>query len=147
MPQTDTKATKTKTKASKSKSSKKTKAAKVAFPALTSETRTVRGIRLPWERIERYGPTTYPNGQVSDDPPKGTVLESGEVFIDLDTLYQLAEQDVWDSQFAEALLLGYHEGLALEAAGLAAQETRGGFHRTDLLLAFIKSVESSSESK
>jgi hypothetical protein len=35
------------------------------------------------------------------------------------------------------LLLDYQEGLALERAGLAERETKGGYHRTDLLLEFL----------
>lgn len=110
-----------------------------AFPEVTSETRIIRGIRLPWQGVEHSGPQTLPDGRVfgEDRPPKGTVVESGEVFIPLSTLEELAEQDVWDSQFGSSFLLGYHEGLALEADGLAAQETRGGYHRTDRLVAFL----------
>lgn len=145
MPKTDTKPSKgNKATTSKAKSSKKAKPAKVAFPALTSETRIVKGIVLPWQRVERSGPLTTSDGNThfEDRPPKGTVLDSGEVFIELNTLYELAEQDRWDSQFGSALLLGSREGLALVEAGLAEEETRGGFHRTDLLLAFIESIES-----
>lgn len=108
-------------------------------------TRTVeqRGIELPWQRVERYGPYTTAEGKTVDKPPKGTVLEEGTVFIPLSTLEELSEQDVWDSQFGSAFLLDYHEGLALKAVGLAAEETRGGFHRTEKLLEFLKEVYAS----
>ena len=109
------------------------------FPQVVSETRVIRGIRLPWQRVERTGPIPTADGRVmhADHAPKGTVLDSGEVFIPLETLEELAEQGQWDSQFGSAYLLGTHEGLALEAAGLAERETRGGYHRTDALRAFL----------
>lgn len=91
----------------------------------------VRGVILPWERKTRAW----------IEVPPDTVIESGEVFIPLCTLTQLAEQDVYDSQFGTPFLLGLHEGLALEAAGLAVRETRGGYHRTELLLKFLKEAE------
>lgn len=120
--------------------------AKEPFPTLSSETRVIKGIRLPWQRVERTGPIFRDGENLTPDrSPKGTVLESGEVFIEMDTLYRLSEQDVWDSQFGSACLLGYHEGMALVEAGLAVEETRGGFHRTERLLAFIKHVEDTGQ--
>lgn len=154
MPKTDTKASKAKpksktnAKAQAAKDAKAARAALAALPAMSSETRIVRGIVLPWQRVERSGPIFRDGENLTPDrPAKGTVLDSGEVFIELNTLYALSEQDRWDSQFGSALLLGHGEGLALVAAGLAEEETRGGYHRTDLLLAFIESIESSPESK
>lgn len=115
----------------------------MTYPMIT---RTIeqRGIELPWQRVERYGPYEINDGsgRYTDNPPKGTVLDSGVVFIPLSTLEDLAEQDVYDSQFGRVLLLDYHEGLALEAAGLAAKETKGGYHRTDKLLEFLKAMGS-----
>ena len=110
---------------------------------LTSETRVIHGITLPWKRVELRGPQKLANGITigEDRPPKGTVIDSGSVFIALDLLYELNEQDVWDSQFGSAFLLGPHEGLALVAAGLAVQETRGGYHRTEKLTKVIKKLE------
>lgn len=121
---------------------KAAKVAEAAFPAIVEETRVIKGIRLPWERVERYGPQLNRHtNTMTDHPPKGTVLESGEVFIEMSTLYDLSEQDVWDSQFGSVLTLGYHEGMALEQAGLAVEETRGGFHRTERLMKFLKHYE------
>lgn len=111
-------------------------------PEWTTRTVVQRGIELPWERIERYGPTVIRGIlRFTDRPPKGTVLESGTVFIPASTLYELAEQDVYDSQFGKVLLLGTHEGYALEQAGLAVEETKGGYHRTDKLLEFLQLTE------
>lgn len=114
------------------------------LPALTTRTIEVKGIVLPWEEVERYGSDlTYADGRqmYPERKPTGTVVASGEVFISLDTLYELSEQDVWDSQFGSAYLLGHHEGLALEKAGLAVRETRGGYHRSETLLKFLESVD------
>jgi hypothetical protein len=96
-------------------------------PEIVICTRTIeqRGIELPWREIKRY------------EPDKGKVLGEGTVFVPLDTLCELAEQDRWASQFGSVLLLDYQEGLALERAGLAERETKGGYHRTDLLLEFL----------
>lgn len=109
--------------------------------ALRWTTRTIeqKGIELPWRRLEGYGPQEI-NGRTffEDRPPKGTVLEGGTVFIPESTLYELAEQDVYDSQFGSPVLLGTHEGLALVAAGLAVEETKGGYHRTDKLLRLLE---------
>lgn len=138
-----TKSTKVSTKAKGSNKSKDKSKKVAAFPALTTETRTIKGVLLPWKRVETCGPMTGADGTVwyADRPPKGTIVESGEVFIELNTLYELSEQDTWDSQFGSALLLGIHEGLALVEAGLAVQETRGGFHRTERLMEFIAHIE------
>lgn len=106
-------------------------------PQIATETRIIYGVRLPWQRVEKYGPNQDPSGAWSDHPPKGTVLDSGEVFVSLSTLEELAEQDEWDSQFGSAFLLDLHQGLALEAAGLAVSETRGGYHRSESLQQFI----------
>ena len=91
-------------------------------------TRTIeeKGIELPWER--RANPWEA-------HPAMGS---SGIVFIPVSTLEELAEQDVWDSQFGSAFLLGYHEGLALEQAGLAVRETKGGYHRSEKLLKLLR---------
>lgn len=99
-------------------------------------TRTIeqKGIELPWQRIERYGPQEI-DGRIffEERPPKGTVIEEGTVFIPESVLYEVAEQGVWDSQFGNALLLDTHMGYALEQAGLADRETRGGYHGTEKL--------------
>ncbi len=109
--------------------------------AVTARTIEQRGITLPWERWSY--PAVFKDGRnLTPERPHPSVLEdSGEVFIPMDTLYELAEQDRWDSQFGSAFLLGAHEGLALEAAGLAERETRGGYHRTDALVALIEGLE------
>lgn len=113
----------------------------MTYPVIT-KTVEVKGIELRWERVERYGPNTMliATAESQRRPPKGTVLESGTVFIPLSTLEEVAEQDVYDSAFGRVLLLGYYEGLALEAAGLAARETKGGYHRTDKLMEFLEAV-------
>ena len=131
-----------------------TDAPEVTFPAVESRTVEEKGISLPWQRRERYGSEmVYPKGHAREGEtiyperqPTGTVIESGWVFIPMKTLYELSEQELWNSQFGSAFLLGYHEGLALEAAGLADQETKGGYHRTDALLAFLKTVEEAEQS-
>lgn len=113
---------------------------------ITSRPVEEKGVVLPWERRERYGSEmVYPNGHAREGEqiyperqPTGTVIESGEVFIPMRTLHAIAEQDVWDSQFGGALLLGYHEGMALEKAGLAVQETKGGYHRSEALLELLR---------
>lgn len=109
---------------------------------ITVVTRTVevKGVELPWERIELFGCDVLRDEGSSmfpDREPTGTVVESGTVFVPLDTLYDLSEQDVWGSTFGNAFLLPHKEGLALVAAGLAVQENRGGFHRTDKLVEFL----------
>lgn len=106
---------------------------------LTTRLIAQRGIELPWQRIERYGPNTMliATPESKQRPPKGTVLEEGTVFIPYETLWKVAEQDVWDSQMGSPLLLGYQEGLALEQAGLAVAETKGGYHGTDKLRELI----------
>lgn len=109
---------------------------------IITKTVEVRGIMLPWARwtpaaVYRKGKNLTP-----DRPDPRKLLESGEVFVPLDTLYTLSEQDVWDSQFGSALLLGVHEGLALEQAGLAVQETRGGYHRSEELVLWMQGLES-----
>lgn len=97
-----------------------------------ARTTWVLGIELPWQEIKRY------------DPEKGTVLREGRVFVEMSTLYAVSEQGVWESQFGNVLLLDYLEGLALEAAGLAEQETRGGYHTTELLTEFLREYEARS---
>lgn len=99
---------------------------------LTSRTSIQRGIELPWERRERYGPQpTGPGSKImTDHPPKGTVLESGTAFISIGVLEELLEAD-HSLGMGGAYLCGYHEGMALEMADLATRETRGGYFTTD----------------
>jgi hypothetical protein len=103
-------------------------------------TRTVeeKGIVLPWERWSY--PAVFRDGvNLTPERKHPSVIEdSGEVFVPMNTIYELAEQDRWDSQFGSAFLLGPDEGLALEAAGLAERETKGGYHRTDKLLTWLE---------
>lgn len=97
---------------------------------LTSRTVVQHGIELPWERRERYGPQYMKGAKAwTDHPPKGTVVESGTVFIELGTLEELMEAD-HSLGMGGAYLMGYHEGMAVELAGLASQETRGGYYTT-----------------
>lgn len=57
-----------------------------------------------------------------------------DVFISENTLIALAEQSRWDTHFGNPpILLTPAEGKALVQVGLAEQETRGGYHGTDLL--------------
>ena len=107
-------------------------------------TRTVeqRGIWLPWERWSVPPVFGRDGTNLTPERPNPPVLEdSGDVFVPVDTLYELAEQDTWDSQFGKVLLLDAHEGLALVAAGFAVHETRGGYHRTEKLTGWIDANE------
>lgn len=88
------------------------------------EVRTIKGIVLPWEWVNPY------------DAQKEK--RNGEAFIEWSVLDELAEQDVWRSQIFGAFLIEQDQGLALEQAGLAIHENRGGYHRTDELLALLK---------
>ena len=102
--------------------------------------RTIKqdGIILPWQRVEPYGPFTFPDGRVTDKPPKGTVLESGEVFVPMDVLYEVSQRTSTDAMFGVTPPdVGYHEQMALEQAGLARGETRGGCHGTEKLHTFL----------
>lgn len=57
--------------------------------------------------------------------------EPEPIFVDMETLGRVNDQDIWDSQFGEACLLPPKIGRVLVQAGLAVEETRGGYHRTD----------------
>ena len=98
-----------------------------ANPEVTKRTIEVSGILLPWEYHNPYA-AAFP-----DDYPEGDNYRNGEVFIPLDTLYELNEQGRDDSMFGSAFLLGWTEGLVLVALGFAEKETRGGFHSTPVL--------------
>jgi hypothetical protein len=108
---------------------------------VTSRTVVEKGVLLPWERWSY--PAVFKDGKnlTPDRPHPPVLLDSGSVFVPLDTLYELSEQDVFDSQFGSAFLLHGDVGPALEQAGLAAQETRGGYHRTEKLLTLIERLE------
>lgn len=105
------------------------------FP-ITTRTVEERGVVLPWKRVERYGPPLR-------EKPKGTVLESGEVFVSMSTLYAVNERTS-DDYLREIPppFVGYHEELALVEAGLADKETRGGIHGTEKLAKFLREHES-----
>lgn len=91
-------------------------------------TKTIKFITLPWNKLANGYDKLGGRAEIGD------VLESGIVDIPLNKIYRLAEQDRWDSQFGGAFIdLDTKEGWALEQAGLAERETRGGHHRTDLL--------------
>lgn len=128
----------------------------LARPTLEWTTRVIeqRGLLLPWVRKEPYGrpaaPRTCPiHGRRREVPPenprctckgirKGAVLESGEVFVSSSDLYEVAERTIDDYLFhTPPPNIGYHEQLALEQAGLAERETRGGCHGTDKLRRFL----------
>lgn len=95
------------------------------------------GIVLPYVRYRRHSGNTNGDFTIwSEWPPV-----RGEVFIPRGDLEQLAEQDVWDSQFGQVLLLGPCEGLALEQAELAVRETKGGYHRSEKLLELLKTLK------
>lgn len=68
-------------------------------------------------------------------------LRGERVFVTAVTLEELANQGEFESQFGSALLLGPAEGLALVAAGLAVQETRGGYHGTGLVRTLLDNRE------
>lgn len=84
------------------------------------EVRAIDGIVLPWAYA-----APHEEGR-------------GEVFIEWTVLDDLAEQDTYRSQIYGAFILDQRTGLALEQAGLAERETRGGYHRTDALLDLLK---------
>lgn len=107
-------------------------------PRISTKAVEVKGVILPWERVERYGPSTTAWGVYIDKPPKGTVLDSGEVFVPLSDLYELAEQRRWDSSFGSSFsLTSYLAKLAVVKAGWAVEETRGGIHGTDALRTWL----------
>lgn len=85
-----------------------------------------RGIELPY-RHERMGYDPEQNKLVVRSVDEGTV------FISESTLGELVEQERYASEFGSVLLLGMFEGVALEQAGLAERETKGGYHRTAAL--------------
>lgn len=106
-----------------------------------------RYITLPWQRLELYGPYTVAHsGYVHEAPPKGTVLEEGFVDITESTLYAVDERTANDYLWENPPpFVGYKEGLALVAAGLAVQETRGGLHGTPELEKLLRRLESTRE--
>lgn len=60
------------------------------------------------------------------------------VFLTIDLLEEVDQQGVWDSQFGRVLLVDSLEGCALVQLGWAVEETRGGYHGTDELKAWLK---------
>lgn len=58
-----------------------------------------------------------------------TGVEVDGVFVDGETIENLADQDRWDSDFGKVLLLDRDVARVLVAGGYAEQETRGGYHR------------------
>lgn len=103
-------------------------------PTLTTRIVEQRGVMLPWERWTP--PKVYDTQGVDctperPDPPQ--LLNSGEVFVPLSTLEEVACQGRWDSQYGSALVLTATKKYALVAAGWAREETRGGIHGTDAL--------------
>lgn len=96
---------------------------------ITTQTRQVTevGIKLPYVRRD------YRTKQFVD---------RGTVFITIETLEELAEQDMYDWCGTRcAIDLGHLEGLALEQAGLVARATRGGYHRTEMLSPFLANLQ------
>lgn len=91
----------------------------------TSRTVVQKGIELLWEQRKAY------------EPDKGKVVRTGRVFITEETLWELSKQGQWDSQFGGSYLLAMDQGLALEQAGLAVRETKGGYHSTEKLREFL----------
>lgn len=82
------------------------------------------GITLPWQWVA-------PCDDPSAGSHKGDVVDSGTVFVTVETLEAVASQDPWAGAFGESLTIGWHEKLALVQAGLAVEETRGGVHGTE----------------
>lgn len=98
-----------------------------------------RGIILPWQRVERYGPQNI-EGRIlfAYRLPKGSVLEAGDVFISYNELWAVAERTIDDYIVGNAIAdISYHGQMALEQAGLADAETRGGCHGTQKLRDFL----------
>lgn len=102
---------------------------------LATRTRVQYGVELPWEERERYGSDLrYPKGHARegeqmypDRQPTGTIVKTGTAFVPLGVLEELLEAD-HSLGMGDAYLVGYREGMALEKAGLARQETRGGYY-------------------
>lgn len=73
-------------------------------------------------------------------PERGVELDG--VFVPLEVLGELAEQDVWDSQFGRDAFLIRDRTIAhvLEANGLAIKETKGGYHRGPKLQQLLRDL-------
>ncbi len=114
---------------------------------LASRTEVVYGVELPWEERERYDRPAYPDTCPQHHPEvhthpggrctcapvvKGALINRGTVFVSLSTLYEVCERTT-DDYLRGSLppSIGFREGLALEQAGLARRETRGGYHGTE----------------
>lgn len=109
---------------------------KKKFPEVKVRMIPEQYVTLPWKKLSN----TY-DVLAGRAKRKGLVLDSGTVDIPMSLLYQLAEQDVWDSQFGSAFIeLDTKQGWAVEQAGFGVQETRGGHHRTDKLIEFLDSL-------
>lgn len=116
---------------------------------LASKVKTVYGVELPWEERENYDVPAYPDTCPKHSPvpeelkyanprctchprAKGDLIDQGTVFVPLSTLESVCERttdDYWSG--VTPPIVGHREGLALEQAGLAERETRGGYHGTD----------------
>ena len=91
-----------------------------------TKTVEVEGIELPYHWESAYPGSTFKP-------------QSGKVFIEADTLIEVSEQDQWAGAFGESLVIAPRwADLALEQAGLAVRETRGGVHGTPALKELLK---------
>lgn len=95
---------------------------------------TQRGIWLPYRDERRRWNSDYTKLEVYQ-------VTEGTVFVTESDLEELSNQERWDSSFGSALLLGHLEGIALEQAGLAIKETRGGYFRSDTLQDFLAGLD------
>lgn len=104
--------------------------------------RTEVGVVLPYRR-EHHGPWDFSTTPASLPVER---VEEGTVFVSWATVQELADQQPFDSEFGGALLLDLYEGLALEQAGFAVQETRGGYHGTKKTKKLNKHLSATYES-
>jgi hypothetical protein len=68
----------------------------------------------------------------------GELRSAGYVFVPHEDIERVADQDPYAADAGYPLLLDRLHGLALEQAGLAIHETRGGYHGTDAARQLLK---------
>lgn len=118
--------------------------------AYAQEVEVVHGVTMRWEYRARYD---YLAGEAERwghqrPRPKGELLAEGTVFVPLELIERLNEQGHWDSQFGSPFIdLSPRQGWALEQAGFAVQETRGGYHRTDYTQGLLDALSTTIEGR
>jgi len=88
--------------------------------------RTEVGIELPY-RIE-HGKWNF---KVDPAVREVTKVDEGTVFISWSLIEELSGVTTDSLGMGGSLIIGHREGYALEQAGFAVQETRGGYHGTE----------------